>query len=146
LLVPSAEQATTPTGLATIMAMRAADSLYRRVYRAPSPIHGTGCFARIGFASGDYIGNYAGRPAKRDGTYVLWVLEEGKAPVGRSGRNLLRWVNHQIPGNARFDGFDLYARQAIAPGEEITFDYGGGDGAERPALTYPAEPTAVSEH
>ena len=30
-------------------------------------------------------------------------------------------------GNARFHGFDLYALRAIARGEEITFDYSGGD-------------------
>ena len=50
----------------------------------------------------------------------------GAAPEARSGRNLLRWLNHQTPGNARFDGFDLYALTDIAAGEEITFDYGGG--------------------
>ena len=103
--------------------------LRARVYRAPSSIHGIGCFARVAFAQGDFIGTYAGRPARRDGTYVLWVTEEGRPPVGRSGRNLLRWLNHEVPGNARFDGFDLYALRNIAPGEEITFDYGGGDGA-----------------
>lgn len=102
--------------------------LSQRVYRAPSMLHGVGCFARQAFASGDYIGTYAGRPARRDGTYVLWVLEDGKDPIGRSGRNLLRWLNHQVPGIARFDGFDLYAARDIAPGEEITFDYTGGDG------------------
>jgi hypothetical protein len=101
--------------------------LRQRVYRARSSIHGAGCFARVTFAPGDYIGTYAGRPARRDGTYVLWVIESGKPPVGCSGRNLLRWLNHQVPGNARFDGFDLYALRAIARGEEITFDYTGGD-------------------
>jgi SET domain-containing protein len=96
-----------------------------RVYRAPSPIHGTGCFARIAFAPGDYIGTYCGPPAKRDGTYVLWVSEDGEHWMGRSGRNLLRYLNHQEDGNAEFDGFELYARRDIAPGEEITFDYNG---------------------
>jgi uncharacterized protein len=98
-----------------------------RVYRAPSAIHGFGCFARIPLSAGDLIGTYAGPPARRDGTYVLWVLEAGADPLARSGRNLLRWLNHQNPGNARFAGFDLYALTDIAPGEEITFDYGGGE-------------------
>jgi uncharacterized protein len=102
--------------------------LRERVCRSLSPIHGTGCFARVAFAEGDFIGTYTGRPARRDGTYVLWVTEEDKAPIGCSGRNLLRWLNHQVPGNARFDGFDLYALRAIARGEEITFDYSGGEG------------------
>jgi hypothetical protein len=100
--------------------------LQGRVYKAASPIHGTGVFARVHFATGDYIGTYRGPEVRRDGTYVLWVYEEGRAPVGRSGRNLLRYLNHQQPGNAEFRGFDLFARSAIAPGEEITFDYDGG--------------------
>lgn len=100
--------------------------LRQRVYKAQSQIHGLGCFARVDLAAGTYIGTYAGRPARRDGTYVLWVEAPGVAPEGRSGSNLLRWLNHQAPGNARFDGFDLYARIDIAAGEEITFDYGGG--------------------
>jgi SET domain-containing protein len=101
------------------------DRLRERVYKAPSPIHGTGLFARAAFAPGDYIGTYEGPAARRNGTYVLWVQDDG-GWVGRSGRNLLRWLNHQAPGNAEFDGFDLYARVAIRSGEEITFDYSGG--------------------
>ena len=98
-----------------------------RVGKAPSAIHGSGCFARIRFAVGDYIGTYEGPEAKRDGTYVLWVYPPDAEPVGRSGRNLLRYLNHQDDPNARFDGFELYARRQIDPGEEITIDYGGGD-------------------
>ncbi len=96
-----------------------------RAYKAQSPIHGDGCFARMPFAAGDYIGTYEGPRAKRDGTYVLWVGEEGGDWVGRSGRNLLRYLNHQEHGNAEFDGFDLYALRDIQSGEEITFDYKG---------------------
>jgi SET domain-containing protein len=95
------------------------------VYRAPSTIHGNGLFAKVAICKGDYIGTYEGPTAKRDGTYVLWVFEDGKEPNGRSGRNLLRYLNHQDDGNAEFDGFDLYALQDIEPDEEITFDYGG---------------------
>ena len=95
------------------------------VYRAPSKIHGNGLFAKVGIGKGEYIGTYQGPTAKRDGTYVLWVFEEGLEPVGRSGRNLLRYLNHQDAGNAEFDGFDLYATADIEPHEEITFDYGG---------------------
>lgn len=56
---------------------------------------------------------------------MLWVFEDDKQPVGRSGRNLLRYLNHQDQGNAEFDGFDLFALKDIKPNEEITFDYGG---------------------
>ncbi len=94
------------------------------VYSGASTIHGTGLFARRQIKKGEYIGTYEGPVARRNGTYVLWVYEEeGKEPVGRSGRNLLRYLNHAVPGNAEFDGFDLYARKRINPGDEITFDY-----------------------
>jgi len=96
-----------------------------RVYQAPSPIHGTGLFARVPIAKGSFIGSYEGPSATRDGTYVLWIYQDGKKPAGRSGRNLLRYLNHAEACNAAFDGFDLYAVQDIRRGEEITFDYTG---------------------
>ncbi|MEW8258258.1 MAG: SET domain-containing protein-lysine N-methyltransferase, partial [Candidatus Thiodiazotropha taylori] len=68
------------------------------VYKAPSRIHGNGLFAKVSIAKGDYIGTYEGPQAKRDGTYVLWVFEDDKQPVGRSGRNLLRYLNHHDQG------------------------------------------------
>ena len=109
----------------------APNQLRGRLQRAPSPIHGQGCFALVRFAPGEYIGTYAGPPARRDGTYVLWVSDDGAHWQGRSGRNLLRWLNHCDTPNAAFAGFDLYALRAIAPGDEITFDYTGAaaDGA-----------------
>ncbi len=106
----------------------AAGRLRERVRRGPSAIHGQGCFARVHFAAGDYIGTYEGPAARRNGTYVLWVSADGEHWQGRSGRNLLRWLNHNAEPNAAFDGFDLYALAAIAPGEEITFDYTNGEG------------------
>ena len=102
--------------------------LRETVYSAPSTIHGTGLFARREIKKGSYIGTYHGPDAKRNGTYVLWVFDpddEANA-VGRSGRNLLRYLNHAEPGNAEFDSFDLYARKRIRADEEITFNYEGG--------------------
>jgi hypothetical protein len=95
------------------------------VYTAPSTIHGTGVFATRPFAKGEYIATFWGPEARRDGTYVLWVFDHQDATraVGRRGRNLLRYLNHAQPGNAEFDGFDLYARVRIAAGAEITFNY-----------------------
>ena len=97
------------------------------VYSAPSTIHGTGLFARRRIKKGEYIGTYQGPDAKRNGTYVLWVFDPGdeENAVGRSGRNLLRYLNHAVPGNAEFDGFDLYARTSIRADDEITFNYEG---------------------
>lgn len=102
------------------------------VCKAPSAIHGNGLFAKVRIQADRFIGTYEGPEARRDGTYVLWVYgEEGEPPVGRSGRNLLRWLNHQQDGNAEFDGFDLYAKRTIEPGEEITFNYFGADSGSR---------------
>ncbi|MCG8429102.1 MAG: SET domain-containing protein-lysine N-methyltransferase [Chromatiales bacterium] len=95
------------------------------VYSGPSRIHGTGLFAKRKIKKGEYIGTYHGPVAKRNGTYVLWVYDHGEEDkaIGRSGKNLLRFLNHAKPGNAEFDGFDLYARVAIAADKEITFNY-----------------------
>lgn len=101
------------------------ERLRDRLGRAPSSIHGFGCFARVPFRAGDWIGTYEGPPATRDGTYVLWVGDDRGKWSGRSGRNLLRWLNHSDQPNTVFAGFDLYALRDIASGEELTFDYGG---------------------
>jgi SET domain-containing protein len=93
------------------------------VYVAKSAIHGNGLFARIPIPKGSYIGSYKGPNAKRNGTYVLWVIGERGEATGRSGRNQLRFLNHSARPNAYFDGFDLYALRTIRPDEEITFDY-----------------------
>ncbi len=103
---------------------RSKERLRDRVYSSKSTIHGTGLFARRKIKKAEYIGTYEGPTARRNGTYVLWVYaEEGEEPIGRSGKNLLRYLNHAVPGNTEFDGFDLYARKKIEPDEELTFDY-----------------------
>jgi uncharacterized protein len=105
----------------------AAGTLDRRIQVAPSPIHGQGCFARIGFEPGDYIGTFEGLEVAEDGPHVLWVYDSDRGRlIGRRGTNVLRWLNHSDDPNAEFDGFELYARRAIAVGSEITIDYGAG--------------------
>ena len=99
--------------------------LRTRVYVAPSPIHGKGLYARRHIAAGEYIGTYEGPRAKRNGSHVLWVFEEGQEPEGRRGMNLLRYLNHHDEPLAEFDGFDLYALREIEPDEEITINYNG---------------------
>lgn len=94
------------------------------VYADESTIHGTGVFARRAIAAGEYIGTYGGPDASRNGIYVLWVTDEHGVDRGRSGRNLLRFLNHAVHPNAEFDGYDLYARIAIPANAEVTFDYG----------------------
>jgi len=104
--------------------MTSKEKLEDIVYSDKSSIHGTGLFAKRKIKKGEYIGTYEGPKAKRNGTYVLWVYEEeGEEPIGRCGKNLLRYLNHSVSGNAEFDGFDLYACKKIALDDEITFDY-----------------------
>ena len=95
------------------------------VYAGESGIHGTGLFARRPIRADEYIGTYWGPRVRRNGTYVLWVWDEGDEDnaIGCSGRNLLRYLNHARPGNTAFDGFDLYALRDIEAHEELTFDY-----------------------
>ncbi|ADC63039.1 SET domain-containing protein [Allochromatium vinosum] len=103
------------------------DRLDRWLLAAPSSIHGQGCFARIGFESGDYIGTFEGLEVVEDGPHVLWVYDPERGRLtGRRGTNVLRWLNHSDDPNAEFDGFELYARRTIAVGSEITIDYGAG--------------------
>ena len=95
-----------------------------RIRVATSPIHGRGVFARQRIRDGALIGDFEGRETKRNGTHVLWVLEEDGAVVGIRGENELRFLNHSRRPNAEFRGASLYAVRNIQPGQEITFDYG----------------------
>ena len=105
--------------------LRCKDSeLCEVVYTAESPIHGTGLFARQTILEGEYIGTFWGPEVKRNGMHVLWIYHEDDTPVGRRGRNMLRFLNHATPGNSAFYEFDLYATEEIPEGTEITFDYG----------------------
>ncbi len=97
-------------------------ALGKILYAGVSTIHGKGLFARQNIKRGEYIGTYHGPAVKRNGTYVLWMYE-GDTVIGRSGKNILRYLNHANPGNAEFDGFDLYARIAINAEDELTINY-----------------------
>ncbi|MFW6059761.1 MAG: SET domain-containing protein [Phycisphaeraceae bacterium] len=89
-----------------------------------SPIHGKGLFAGQRFLPGDYIGRYEGPVVKKDGPYVLWILEEDGTGYGIDGKNHMRWVNHSSKPNAEFREDEMYAIRVIEPGDEITFHYG----------------------
>ncbi len=103
---------------------RASDPLRHHLSVAPSPIHGRGCFARNRIAAGALIGTFTGTEVDEDGEHVLWFYDaEAQTLQRRRGDNLLRWLNHSDQPNAVFYGFDLYARQLINAGVEITIDY-----------------------
>lgn len=89
-----------------------------------SKIHGKGLFAKISIPKGMYIGFYEGPVAKKNGSHVLWATMEDGTEIGRSGKNKLRYLNHSNRPNSEFDGFELYAKKNIKPGDEITFHYG----------------------
>lgn len=89
-----------------------------------SDIHGYGLFANVPIAKGAYIGEYRGTPVKQDGTYVLWLEDDDGTWSGIDGDSDLRFANHSSSPNAYMDGARLYALRDIAPGEEITWDYG----------------------
>lgn len=97
-----------------------------RIRVGRSPIHGKGVFARRRIRTGAFIGSFEGTPTRRDGTHVLWVLDEDGQQVGIRGRNELRFLNHSSKPNAEFVGADLYAVRNIQPGAEVVFDYGEG--------------------
>ncbi len=95
---------------------------YEHVYVKNSPIHGKGLYAAEPIEAGSFIGTYHGDETDEDGTYVLWLFEDGNQ-TGRDGKNELRYLNHSHEPNAEFDGYDLYALRDIAPDEEITICY-----------------------
>jgi uncharacterized protein len=98
--------------------------LSQLAYADNSPIHGRGLFARTIIKRGTYIGTYQGPTAKRNGMYVLWVTDKDGVVTARSGRNLLRYLNHAARPNAAFEGFDLFAKRTVRVDEELTIDYG----------------------
>ena len=95
------------------------------VYAAESKIHGRGLFAARAIEAGSYIGTFDGPVTDTDDEHVLWVYQDDGSCTGKIGANLLRFVNHASTANAEFDGFELFARCDIAPGQEITIDYNG---------------------
>ncbi len=99
-------------------------SLCDLVAARKSPVHGKGVFAKRRIRQGQYIGTFEGRETTRDGTYVLWLVEEDGTEVGIEGRNDLRFLNHSSDPNAELRELDLHATRNIQPGAEIYIDYG----------------------
>jgi uncharacterized protein len=95
-----------------------------RVEVRVSPIHGRGVFARRRVRRGGPIATFEGRPTRRDGIYVLWIIDEDDHEVGVEGKNELRFLNHSSEPNAEFIGLELYALRNIQPGCEVTIHYG----------------------
>ncbi len=86
-----------------------------------SKIHGKGCFSKIHFVPGQFIGTFEGYTPLRVSKFVLFSYRSC-----RRGTNELRFINDSTNPNAGFDGYRLEAIKRIPPGGEITIDYGKG--------------------
>ena len=100
--------------------MRASSESKPRVVVAESPIHGRGIFARSRIRNSAVIGEFQGRPTRRNGHHVLWVTDD----AGLQVENELRFINHSESPNAEAHGTQLVAVRNIQPGVEITMHYG----------------------
>lgn len=102
----------------------------------PSPIHGTGLFARSSHRRGDILCHFSGPvaaqppPADASGRTFSLELEPGRWIDGSGSGNLARHANHSCDPSAEAvresDRVALVALRDLKPGDEITFDYGFG--------------------
>ncbi len=102
----------------------------------PSPIHGTGLFARDTHRAGDILCQYSGRkvsappPPDSSGLTFGFELSEGSWIDGSDPDNLARHANHSCEPSTEAvregDSIMLVAIRDLQPGEELTFDYGFG--------------------
>jgi len=95
-----------------------------RVVVRSSEIHGRGVFAAQRLRPGAHIGSFRGRPTRKDGTHVLWLIDDDGSEEGIRVTNELRYLNHSADPNAELDGLELLALRNIQPGCEVTIDYG----------------------
>jgi len=102
----------------------------------PSPIHGTGGFAKRGLPRGTRVAEYLGEKISKAeslrrceaGNWFIFALDDEFDLDGNIEGNPARWLNHSCAPNceAEWSGGRLWitARRDIAAGEEITFNYG----------------------
>lgn len=102
----------------------------------PSRIHGIGLFARASHRKGESLCAYAGPLIRQpsapgpDGLVFAIEVEPGLWIDGSEPANPARHANHSCDPTAEMvrgeDGLLLVALRDLAPGDEITFDYGFG--------------------
>lgn len=101
-----------------------------------SGIDGRGMFATAEIQAGEYIVEYTGdRISKEDSrlrcregnNYIFYINQEFDLD-GSVARNVARFINHSCAPNSEAeldeDRIWIIALRDIAPGEEITFNYG----------------------
>lgn len=95
---------------------------------------GRGLFAEEHIPKGSCVIEYVGRPAtakqmkENRGKYLFWTSEtsmiDGNIPANRA-----RFINHSCAPNCETDihrrRVYVFALRDIAPGEELSYDYGG---------------------
>lgn len=120
----------------------------RRFAARRSPIHGNGVFAVAPIRKGETVIEYKGRlitHAQADRLYgdgadtghtFLFTLNERYILDANRDGNTARWINHSCApncealvyesddGNPRHDRVVIEALRDIAPGEELTYNYG----------------------
>lgn len=116
------------------------------IQRGRSGIHGRGVYARVAIPAGHVIIEYLGeritkaeshrREAARlervrqgrDASTYIFELNQRHDLDGSRGGNISRFINHSCEPNCRAElergRIWISAARDIAPGEEITFDYG----------------------
>jgi SET domain-containing protein len=113
----------------------------RRIQTRRSGIHGKGVFALQDIGEGETIFEYVGQvidwkeaqarhphdPKNPNHTFYFHI-DENNVIDGRTGGNSSRWINHSCDGNCEADEVDgrifIKAVRDIAPGEELSYDYG----------------------
>lgn len=106
------------------------------VYSRQSDIHGQGLFAQTAIPAGTRIIQYTGERitkaesllrCEQDNSYIF-TLDDHFDVDGSVPENLARFANHSCSPNAESELRDgeiwIVALRDIAPGEEITYNYG----------------------
>ena len=101
-----------------------------------SGIEGRGGFAAVPIKKGDYLVEYTGERISKEesarrcslgNNYIFYISEEFDLDGSVEG-NIARFINHSCAPNAESELDDgriwIVALRDIAPGEEITFNYG----------------------
>ena len=106
------------------------------IYLAPSPIEGTGVFARSDLAKGTRVTEYLGERITKGeslrrceaGNQFIFSIDDRFDLDGNCDSNLARFINHSCSPNCEAVLMEqriwIVASRPIAAQEEITFNYG----------------------
>ena len=113
----------------------------RRIQTRRSGVHGKGVFALQDIGEGETIIEYVGQiitwkealerhphdPKDPNHTFYFHI-DADHVIDAKVGGNSSRWINHSCDGNCEADEVDgrifIKALRDIAPGEELSYDYG----------------------